>query len=442
MMNKYGFLVVLCWLVILPVRARKPHIPDSLRTLSFEVNGIPFTMQRVEGGSFVMGATPEQHDPDTYTDKPTHLVFLSPFYIATTEVTCQLWKAVMPDKETLSPSGYPQHPISYVNWLDCQEFARRLDSITGMPFRLPTEAEWEYAARGGEHSKSYRFAGGSKADSVGWLYPASGSWSHPVARKHPNELGLYDMTGNVSEWCQDLFGAYQLTTVPDPQGADTGSYRVVRGGSYDECIANSHLSVRRWYKPEATAGYIGFRLAMTLPNDPGMTAQWMIGARDRSVDEHLPLVKNIRVKGRKLRFMLVTGEQPYYISDEVTAAFWTKVKGFEPPDNEQGVAIGMTMKERQRFAEECSRMVKQPLAVASVAETDTALQKGIIVPTKKKKTSRSTQEVQRRRKSREKLAPWAELVGVKVSLPDDPILMQYRGDENDKKPLRLVLRVQ
>ena len=107
-------------LISLPLSAKKrQQIPDSLRMLSFEINGVPFTMQRVEGGSFIMGATSDQYDPDTYTDKPAHLIFLSPFYIATTEITNQLWKAIMPDRETLSPSGYPNNPISYVNWHDC-----------------------------------------------------------------------------------------------------------------------------------------------------------------------------------------------------------------------------------------------------------------------------------------------------------------------------------
>ena len=431
-MHRYWLLGII-FLLLLPSNLwakKRTQIPDSLRAITIEVNGVPFTMQRVEGGSFLMGATFDQYDPDIYTDKPAHLVFLSPFYIATTEVTNRLWKAVMPDKETLSPSGYPSHPVSYVNWNDCLEFVRRLDSITGLPFRLPTEAEWEFAARGGEKSKHYRFSGHNCADSAGWTYGCAGQWTHPVARKRPNELGIYDMTGNVAEWCQDLYEAYQLSTVPDPQGADTGSFRIVRGGSYDECEANSHISVRRWYTPETTAGYLGFRVAFSLPNDPMMQKE----------TESLALVKNIRIKGRKIRFSLVPGEQPYYISDEISASLWKKVKGFEPPDNEQGIAIGISSDERLKFAEECSRMVKQPLGVATIAEIDSALQKGVIAVTKKKR-ERSTQAVQRSRRVRKNLSPWTELVGVKLSLPDDPILLQYQGDDNDKRPLRLILRV-
>ena len=130
-------------------RKHKPVVPDSLQRLEIDVNGIGLTMQRIEGGSFMMGATLDQTDRDLYSDKPAHLVFLSPYYIATTEVTVQLWRAVMPEREVIVPNGYPTVPVSYVSWYDCQEFVRRLDSITGLPFRLPTEAEWEYAARGG-----------------------------------------------------------------------------------------------------------------------------------------------------------------------------------------------------------------------------------------------------------------------------------------------------
>ena len=177
-------------------------------------------------GHQVGGATPDQHDPDTYTDKPAHLVFLSPYYMATTEVTNRLWRAVMNEREMLNLSGYPEHPVSFVSWLEAQEFIRRLDSITGMPFRLPTEAEWEFAARGGEQSKHFRFAGSNEADTVGWLFPVAGQWTHPVASKRPNELGLYDMTGNVAEWCQDIYGPYELSTRPDPCGAESEGGRI------------------------------------------------------------------------------------------------------------------------------------------------------------------------------------------------------------------------
>ena len=432
-------IISLFLLLLLPLSAKKRTlIPDSLRTLTIDANGVIIMLNRIEGGAFMMGATSDQYDPDTYTDKPAHLVFLSPFYIATTEVTNRLWRAVMNEREMLDLSGYPDHPVSFVSWYEAQEFIRRLDSITGMPFRLPTEAEWEFAARGGEQSKHFRFAGSNEADTVGWLFPIAGQWTHPAARKRPNELGLYDMTGNVSEWCQDRYGPYQLSTPPDPCGADTGSFRIVRGGSYDNCIANSHLSVRRWYEPETSVGYIGFRVALTLPNDLG--AFYLSTGATSAEENYLPLTQKIRLKGRKLYFALVPGDDPYYISEEISASLWKKITGLEPPVKEHGLATGMSRQERARFAELCSRAADKPLSVATIAEKDSALSKGVISPSKQSKRKRSVRATQRTRKTREKLSPWAELIGVKIKQPDDPVLLDFKGDANEKLPLRLILR--
>jgi len=432
-----GLIVIglLCFALPVLARKHKPVVPDSLQRLEIEVNGINFTMQRVEGGSFIMGATLDQTDKDTYTDKPAHLVFLSPYYIATTEVTVQLWRAVMPERDIINPKGYLTVPISYVSWFDCQEFVRRLDSITGLPFRLPTEAEWEYAARGGAKSKAYRFAGGDEADSVGWTYSCSGEWKHPVGRKLPNELGLYDMTGNVSEWCQDIYGPYTLSTQPDPCGADTGSYRIVRGGSYDECVANSHLSVRRWYLPETATEYIGFRVALTLPNDPMMQVQ----------QEEPPLTRSVRIKGKKLRFVYVPAEDPYYISEEVECSLWRKIMLKDAPDKCKSVALGMSKSDRTRFAEYCSRIADEALLIASAEQIVLAEQQHIIEPfqpnVSHKRKKESTRSIQRKRKAVDKLTPWTELVGISLPKPDDPILLQFKTADDESRPLRLVMYV-
>ena len=455
-------------MAVLPVSARrkKPIVPDSLQRIEIKIpiaerdsyaeknnsvgidsydrgniyagKDLYLTMQRVEGGSFMMGATAEQYDPDLYTDKPAHLVFLSPYYIATTEVTVALWRAIMPEREVIDPNGYPNVPISYISWTDCQEFVRRLDSITGIPFRLPTEAEWEYAARGGKKSKAYRFAGGNEADSVGWTYTNSGNWKHTVGQKQANELGLYDMTGNVSEWCQDRYGAYQLSTLPDPCGPDTGAYRVVRGGSYDACIANSHLSVRNWYLPETSAGYIGLRVAFTLPDDPMMQVL---------EDEEPPLRQSIRIRGKRVRFDYVPAEQPYYISEEIECRLWKKIMLKEAPDRIKSVAIGMSKSDRIRFAEYCSRKVDKALFVASAEQIVAAEQHGIIEPfqaeedhrKKKNKKKQSIRQIQRKRKIVKKLSPWTELIGIRLPAPDDPILLQYKKADDESRPLRLVI---
>jgi formylglycine-generating enzyme required for sulfatase activity len=435
---------------VLPLAARRHKIvvPDSLQRLDIKIyvagkdssegkdslsgKDLHLIMQRVEGGSFMMGATTDQYDPDIYTDKPAHLIFLSPYYIATTEVTVELWRAVMPEREIISPRGYPTIPISYVSWNDCEEFVRRLDSITGYPFRLPTEAEWEYAARGGNKSKFFRFAGGNIADSIGWTYSSSGNWKHPVGRKHPNELGLYDMTGNVSEWCQDRYGAYQLSTLPNPCGADTGSYHVVRGGSYDECNANSHLSVRRWYVPETSAEYIGFRVAFTLPDDPMMQV----------LQEEPPLTRSVRIKGKKVRFAYVPAEQPYYISEEIPCNLWRKIMQKDAPDKIQNIALGMSKAERVRFAEFCSRLSNVAIYVASSEQILSAEQQGIIEPfqldVSHRHKKRSVHQIQRKRKAVDKLSPWTELVGVSLPKPDDPVLLQFKKADDESRPLRLV----
>jgi len=432
-----GLLCLALTVFVTPVMARKhkPVVPDSLQRLELEVNGVGLTMQRVEGGSFMMGATSEQWDKEIYTDKPAHLVFLSPYYIATMEVTVELWRAVMPEREVINPKGYPTVPISYVSWGDCQEFVRRLDSITGLPFRLPTEAEWEYAARGGAKSKAYRFAGGNEADSVGWTYSCSGNWKHPVGRKQPNELGLFDMTGNVSEWCQDIYGLYTLSTQPDPCGADTGRYRIVRGGSYAECVANSHLSVRHWHVPETATEYIGFRVALTLPDDPMMQV----------AEEEPPLTRSVRIKGKKLRFVYVPAEQPYYISEEVECALWKKIMLKDAPERCKSVALGMSRSDRTRFAEYSSRAANEALLVASAEQIVLAEQQHIIEPfqpdVSHKRKKESTRSIQRKRRMACQLSPLTELVGVRLPKPDDPVLLQFKQADDESRPLRLVLFV-
>ena len=428
----------ICFLLVmaLPMMAKRhqPAVPDSLQRLVLRVNDIPLTMRRVEGGSFMMGGTIDQTDKDLYTDKPVHLVFLSPYYIAETEVTYQLWRSVMPDKESLSPRGYPTNPISYVTWYDCKEFVRRLDSITGLPFRLPTEAEWEYAARGGQYTEHQRYAGGQIADSVGWTNSNSGNWSHPVARRQANELGLYDMTGNVAEWCEDVYSAYSMGTTTDPCVCDTGSYRIARGGSYDDCVANSHISVRRWYTPETSRGYLGLRVALTLPNDPRL--------QPVVEPEQLPLTKRVKLKGKKLTFQLVPGETPYYISEEIPTGLWRKMTRQDPPKAWKGLAVGMTKGARMRFAEQCSREANTALTVATPEEIVHATKQGIIPPYQKTYSQEQRQEVrhtQRKRRTNKSMSAFTELFGVKLPQPDDPVLLQFKTEDDDSRPLRLVI---
>ena len=408
-------------------KQRKHVVPDSLQLLETQINGISIRLHRVESGSYIMGATIDQIDKDIYTDKPAHLVFLSPFYMAETEVTNQLWETIMPDKESFTPRGFPYNPVSYVSWTDCQEFIRRLDSLTGMPFRLPTEAEWEFAARGGDKSHHYRFAGGNEADSVGWTNHCSGNRTHPVALKQPNELGLYDMTGNVSEWCQDWYAPYQFGTTPNPCNCDSGSYKIIRGGSYDECIANSHISLRSWETPETSRGYVGFRLALTLPNDPMM----------QPVTEEPDLTRKIRIKARKIHFSLVPAEHPYYISEEISSSLWRKIMNQEPPSHRKSIALGMSKQARLRFAELCSREANEVLLIASSEHIVTAEQYGLIEPVQS--VQQNVRHIQRKRKAADKLSPLTEMLGVEMPKPDDPVLLQFKSADDESLPLRLCI---
>lgn len=203
---------------------------------TFTVNGAKFTMVPVEGGTFTMGATSEQGSDAWDEEKPAHKVTLSDYYIGQTEVTQALWKAVMGSNP--SDSKGDNLPVEQVSWDDCQVFIQNLNQLTGKQFRLPTEAEWEYAARGGRKSRGYKYAGGNDIGLVAWYEDNSGNETHPVATKQANELGIYDMSGNVWEWCSDRYGDYQSSSQSDPQGPSSDSIRVGRGGS---CYRNARL---------------------------------------------------------------------------------------------------------------------------------------------------------------------------------------------------------
>ena len=216
---------------------------------TFTVNGVAFKMVKVAGGTFQMGATSEQGSKAYDGGYPVHSVTLSDYYIGQTEVTQELWEAVM----GINPSkfkGDNQCPVEKVSWEDCQEFIEKLNRLTGKNFRLPTEAEWEYAARGGNKSKGYKYSGSNDADAVAWYGDNSGGKTHPVATKQSNELGLYDMSGNVWEWCQDWYGDYSSNSQTNPRGASTGSLRVLRGGSWNDIARGVRVSYRYYITPD------------------------------------------------------------------------------------------------------------------------------------------------------------------------------------------------
>ena len=227
---------------------------------TFTVKGVQFTMIAVEGGTFTMGATPEQGS-DAYSDEePTHQVTLSSYYIGETEVTQALWKAVM----GTNPSYFKGDnlPVEKVSWNDCQKFIKKLNVLTGKNFRLPTEAEWEYAARGGKKSRGYKYSGSNNVDNVAWYLDNSGGETHPVKTKQANELGIYDMNGNVLEWCQDWYDSYSSSDQTSPTGPNSGSRRVDRGGCWLNYARYCRSSHRNGGDPGIRGSGLGFRLVL------------------------------------------------------------------------------------------------------------------------------------------------------------------------------------
>lgn len=436
-MHKYTLLYIVLWLgSIAPLYAKpKPTIPDSLQLLHFDVNGVPFDMQRVEGGVFVMGGTREQHRERISTDLPTHTVALDAYYIASTEVTQALWKAVMPEWEFFEELYLPHFPVSYISWNDCQAFVRRLDSITGMPFRLPTEAEWEYAARGGNRSKSFRFAGGNIVENVSWGLSNAGFRTHEVGKKQPNEVGLYDMTGNVSEWCSDWYAPYHFGTVPNPQGPTTGKEKIIRGSSYSNCQDNSYLSHRYMAVPTEATSYCGMRLALTLPNEPTL-----------QVKEDPELVKKIKIKNVRIKLVYVNAQEPYYISEEpINKRVWNKAMNLPNDVQWSQAVVDKTDSEWDQFLEACRRQTHEALEFASKEELQLAMELGFtqepkIKKAKQRRWEKDTHSIQRHRRTAKKAQKWADLIGVQIKTTDDPTLLLYTKEDKNNQPRWIVVR--
>ena len=240
------------------VRKASPSVVTD--DLVMDVRGVKFKMVKVEGGTFTMGATKEQESDANDDERPTHDVTLSDYYIGETVVKQELWKAIMGN----NPSNWKGDnlPVEEVSWNDAQEFIAKLNKETGRTFRLPTEAEWEYAARGGKKSKRYKYSGSNNIVEVAWRFGNSGHKTHPVKEKKANELGLYDMSGNVWEWCNDRYGEYNSETQINPQGPEWGSGCVLRGGGWYSRTGHCRVSYRRTIAPTLRFNYVGFRLVM------------------------------------------------------------------------------------------------------------------------------------------------------------------------------------
>jgi sulfatase modifying factor 1 len=256
-------LTMICW--ISGIQAQTVDLVDLPTFIQQQVDD----MMYVEGGSFIMGCTAEQGEECADDEWPAHRVTLGAYFISRYEVTQGLWREVMGfDPANLAYKGCDPCPVDNVSWMDVINFIQAINKKTGLRFRLPTEAEWEYAARGGNLSKGYRYSGSNDIDEVAWhrgnREPDSKyGRSYPVGLKKPNELGIYDMTGNVMEWCLDYHSDHYYRNSPelDPTGPSRGSYRVLRGGSYGRYPSECRVSWRSSTIPDFRGAGVGFRLA-------------------------------------------------------------------------------------------------------------------------------------------------------------------------------------
>lgn len=220
---------------------------------SFSIAGISYEMADIPGGSFQMGSSAKNGKESTMSyEQPVHKVQLRPYKIGRTEVTQALWKEVMGNNPSLHEGD--DLPVENVSWYDVQDFIAKLNALSGMHFRLPTEAEWEFAARAGESADEV--AGGKAAKTA-----VTGTNTLPPGSKAPNGYGLWDMSGNVAEWCQDFLGRYKPDTVVNPAGPEKGVQKIIRGGSFADDAWMLRCASRGHMKPSESNGYTGFRLA-------------------------------------------------------------------------------------------------------------------------------------------------------------------------------------
>ena len=263
--------------------------PTSRTDQTYTVNGVSFKMVYVQGGTFTMGCTSEQGGDCEDDEKPIHSVTLSDFCIGETEVMQALWESVMgttvreqrdkaEDPSWSIPGEGASYPMYYVSWDEAVEFCNKLNEKlrrqlpSGYRFALPTEAQWEYAARGGNKSRHYKYAGSDNINEVAWYTSTTNdSGTKPVKTKQPNELGLYDMSGNVWEWCSDWEGNYSSPAQSDPKGPSPSLFRVIRGGSWYNDARSCRVSYRYCFDPDLRINNsrnplhrsFGFRLALS-----------------------------------------------------------------------------------------------------------------------------------------------------------------------------------
>jgi formylglycine-generating enzyme required for sulfatase activity len=233
---------------------------DSLAASS--ILNISNDMVFVKGGTYLMGiddTSSEIIEGGEEAERPQHKVRLNNFSISKYEVTQALWVAVMDSNPSINKGNY-MRPVDHISWYEAQRFIDKLNKMTNHHFRMPTEAEWEYAAKGGNMSKGYGFSGSNNVDEVAVYYTESGS--HTVGTKKPNELGIYDMSGNVSEWCSDWYGPYSKKDSLNPKGPKEGTLKCLRGGNWVNHPEACYITIRGAIAPTVADQFMGLRLVM------------------------------------------------------------------------------------------------------------------------------------------------------------------------------------
>jgi formylglycine-generating enzyme required for sulfatase activity len=234
----------------------------AIKGFTENVAGVDVEMVFIAGGTYTMGCTNEQGSDCENDEKPVHSVTVDDFYMGKYEVTQAQWEAVMGSNPS-NFSGCDNCPVEQVSWDDILDFLEKLNQKTGKIYRLPTEAEWEFAARGGNSSRGYKYSGSNNVSSVGWYDENSGSKTHSVGQKASNELGIYDMSGNVWEWCSDWYGDYSSGNQTNPKGPTSGYSRVIRGGGWDYIARDCRSANRGIFTPGSGGYYLGFRLVLS-----------------------------------------------------------------------------------------------------------------------------------------------------------------------------------
>lgn len=395
------------------------HVPTPKSYRTIVVNGIPFNMVLVDGGSFNMGTKDVPGGNVGYDETPVHQVTLDSFYIGQTEVTQELWLALMDDNPSYHKKGDMKMPVGNVGWNDCQAFIAKLDSLTGIPFRLPTEAEWEFAARGGNESKGYKYAGSDKIEEVAWYKKGADEEDkddqnyglHHVATKLPNELGIYDMSGNVCEWCQDFYDKTYYSTSPayNPQGPSEGSLRVNRGGCWSVIAGGCTVAFRGNSLEDYKTPYDGLRLVFS-PQELNDTLPPVATFNDAPTPiESFPLNPTFTVNGVSFAMITVEGgtflmgtfKQDYYNElglnwdanhehevtlrsygigqTEVTQELWQAVMGNNPSrfkDNKQNPVELVSWNDCQKFITKLNEITGQTFRLPTEAEWEFAARGG------------------------------------------------------------------